>query len=302
VAFNAGQAGSGGPGFAAWSSADLVHWKCRGQVLSFPRDISWAHGCDWAPAMVHRNGRYYLYFCADSSIGMAQADTPIGPFRDVLGHPLVEYRPDCSAIDPMVFVDDDGRAYLHFGAVPGYWLEGKAPLGMSLSVRELKADMMSFAGPERPTIPVIRRDGENWTNLHHIEAPFAFKRAGVYYLMWSQGSCTSWDEADAYRVNYATSSSPLGPWRIATEHNPVLQSCRNVDCIAPGHHSVINIPGTDTWYCAYHCNDGRHAHVPDAVAQRRVYIDKMTFAADGSIQPIIPTLRGPEKCPVTVRQ
>jgi beta-xylosidase len=293
AAFDAGRPGPGGPGFAAWSSSDLVHWQSHGQVLSFTRDVSWARGNDWAPAMVQHNGRCYLYFCSDSSIGVAVADTPAGPFHDALGHALVEHRPDCSAIDPMVFVDDDGRPYLHFGAVPGYWLEGRVPLAMSLSVRELNADMMSFAGPEHPTIPVMRRDGEKWSNLHHIEAAFAFKRKAVYYLMWSQGSCTSADEADAYRVNYATSGSPLGPWRIAAEHNPVLQSRREVDCLAPGHHSVIRIPGTDAWYCAYHCNDGRHAGVPGAVAQRRVCIDTMTFAADGSIQPIIPTRHGP---------
>lgn len=72
--------------------------------------------------MASKNGRYYFYFCADARIGVAVADSPAGPFTDVLGTPLIAANPDGGqAIDPAVFTDDDGQRYIayHRFAIPG---------------------------------------------------------------------------------------------------------------------------------------------------------------------------------------
>jgi GH43 family beta-xylosidase len=279
-------------GFAAWSSTDLRHWKSEGPILHF-RDIPWAKelGDAWAPCIAERNGRYYFYFCASSRMGVAVGDSPTGPFADAIGEPLVPFRDDMSAIDPMVFIDDDGKAYFYWGAVPGSWLEGRGfEIRMHLSVRQLNDDMVTFAGPEISTIET-QKSPEGWHSLNHIEASHVFKRQGLYYLMWSPGDFASDDDSRAYRVHYATSTSPLGPWKLA-ENNPVLSTTREIGVVGPGHHSTIQIPGTDEWYCVYHCHKGD--------VDRRTFIDRMVFNAEGGIEKIIPTLEGPAPRPIRI--
>jgi len=288
-AFEKGQSDLG-HGFSGWSSADLRTWESEGPILRFA-DIDWAKDLAhaWAPCLAQRNGKFYFYFCADSRIGVAVADSPTGPFVDAKGEPLVEYRDDMSAIDPMVFVDDDGQAYLYWGAVPGFWLEGQVEyVRMHLSVRKLASDMVSFEGEEIPTI-FTQRHLEGWHDLDHIEASHVIKRGGIYYLQWSQGSFSSSDLSKSYRVNYATASSPLGPWHHAPA-NPILSSHPEIGVVGPGHHGVIQIPGTDEWWCLYHFHPGD--------VDRRVAIDAMTFDEAGNILPIVPTLEGPPARPV----
>lgn len=103
--FQNGAAGGEGHGFSVWSSRDLRTWQSEGPVLRFG-DVLWAKELSnaWAPCIVERNGRFSFYFCADSRIGVAVADTPTGPFVDAKGEPLVPYRDDLSAIDPMVLL------------------------------------------------------------------------------------------------------------------------------------------------------------------------------------------------------
>lgn len=279
-----------GHGFTSWSSRDLRSWQSEGPILRFG-DIEWARELPhaWAPCMAERNGKFYFYFCADSRIGVAVSESPTGPFLDAKGEPLVEYRDDLSAIDPMVFIDDDGQAYCYWGAVPGFWLEDKVEyVRTHLSVRKLAPDMTTFVGEEMPTI-FTHRLREKWSDLDHIEASHVIKRNGIYYLQWSAGSFSSPDLERTYRVNYACAKRPLGPWHLAT-NNPLLSSRQELEVIAPGHHGVIQIPGTDEWWCIYHHHKGD--------ADRRVSIDRMNFNEDGTIAPILPTLEGPPLRPV----
>ncbi len=288
--FVTGQSTDAGHGFSAWSSRDLRSWQSEGPILRFS-DIGWARDLPhaWAPCLAERNGRYYFYFCADSRIGVAVADSPTGPFIDAKGEPLVPYRDDLSAIDPMAFIDDDGQAYLYWGAVPGYWLEGEIEyVRMHLSVRKLAPDMTTFVGEEMPTIST-RRLREDWHDLDHIEASHVVKREGLYSLQWSEGSFSSPDLERSYRVNYATAVTPLGPWHLAP-NNPMLASRPEIGAIGPGHHGVIGIPGTDEWWCVYHCHPGD--------ADRRVWIDRLAFDEDGRVLPVVPTLEGPPARPV----
>jgi beta-xylosidase len=215
--------------------------------------------------VVAANGQFYLYFSGGAAsgntakhLGVAVAASPTGRFRDALGAPLVRSGQFSGgqAIDPMVFTDDDGRSYL-------YWGQGVA------RVVPLNANMTSFDSAKVRTI----------TPSGYNEAPFVFKRNGIYYFMWSQGDTRSED----YLVAYATGSSPLGPW---TNRGIVLQKRLDAGIRGPGHHSVVRAPGTDTWYVAYH----RFAVPAGNGTNREVAIDRMEFNADGSIRPIVPTL------------
>ncbi|MFI1336433.1 family 43 glycosylhydrolase [Streptomyces sp. NPDC020845] len=251
-----------GTKFTAYSSKDLVHWENHGVILALGPDVSWADNNAWAPAVAERDGKYYFYFCAEQQIGVAVADSPGGPFKDALGKPLVAKGQFAGQmIDPAVFTDDDGQAYL-------YWGNGQA-YGVPLN-----ADMTSFdASKVRKFTPDNFREGS-----------FVVKRKGTYYLMWSEDDTRSED----YHVAYATGTTPLGPW---TKRGTVLSKRAEYGIKGTGHHSVVNVPGTDDWYIAYHRfavngpgkagGDGTH---------RETTIDRMEFAADGTIKPVVPTL------------
>ncbi|MFC7530830.1 family 43 glycosylhydrolase [Actinoplanes sp. GCM10030250] len=260
-----GYAGWSGTYYKAFSSTDLVNWTDHGVILDHGPDVSWADNSAWAPAVATRNGRYYLYFSGGlasgntaKQLGVAVADSPTGPFRDALGRPLVrsDQFSGGQAIDPMVFVDGDGQAYLYWGQ------------GVARAVR-LNADMVSFDPAQVRTI----------TPPGYNEAPFVFKRNGTYYLMWSQNDTRS----ENYQVAYATGTSPLGPW---TNRGVVLQKRLDLGIKGTGHHSVVQAPGTDTWYVAYH----RFAVPAGDGTNRETAIDRMEFNADGTIRPVVPSL------------
>ena len=245
--------------FKTWSSTDLVHWTEHPVVLDLGPDVTWADGRAWAPAAIEKNGKYYLYFCADAKIGVAVADSPTGPFRDAIGKPLVAANPDGGqAIDPAVFTDDDGQSYL-------YWGNGNA------YVVPLNADMTSFdpAKVKRLTGLTGFREGL-----------FVHKRQGTYYLSWSIDDTRS----ENYRVGYATMTSPLGAGLV--NRGEILTKDPSLGILGTGHHSVVQVPGTDDWYIAYHRfaipgGDGTH---------REVTIDRLLHNADGTIAPVVPTL------------
>ncbi|MER7488515.1 family 43 glycosylhydrolase [Streptomyces sp. NPDC126497] len=254
--------GWGGTRFKAFSSRDLVHWEDHGVILDLGPDVSWADRNAWAPAIAERDGKYYLYFCAEQQIGVAVADSPAGPFTDALGKPLISRTQfDGQMIDPAVFTDDDGRSYLYWGNGHGY-------------VAPLDDDMVSFDAARVKDI----------TPRNFREGSFVVKRDGTYYLMWSEDDTRSED----YHVAYATGPSPLGPW---TGRGTILSKRPEYGILGTGHHSVVNAPGTDDWYIVYHRfalngpgkpgGDGTH---------RETTVDRLEFAADGSIEPVVPTL------------
>ncbi|MEV8248293.1 family 43 glycosylhydrolase [Streptomyces rochei] len=254
--------GWSGTRFKAFSSRDLVHWTDHGVVLDLGPDVAWADGNAWAPAIAERDGKYYFYFCAEQQIGVAVADSPAGPFKDALGGPLVgKGRFSGQMIDPSVFTDDDGRSYLYWGNGHGY-------------VVPLNDDMVSFDASRV----------EDITPENFREGSFVVKRDGTYYFMWSEDDTRSED----YHVAYATGPTPLGPW---TKRGTILSKRPEYGILGTGHHSVVNAPGTDDWYVVYHRfalngpggpgGDGTH---------RETTIDRLRFAADGTIEPVVPTL------------
>ncbi|MGP3969944.1 family 43 glycosylhydrolase [Streptomyces sp. 6N223] len=261
-----GYEGWSGTQFSAWSSKNLVDWTNEGVILDLGPDVSWADERAWAPTIVERDGRYYFYYCADAQIGVAVGDSPTGPFRDT-GQALIPANPDGSgqAIDPAVFTDSDGQPYL-------YWGNGSA------WVVPLNDDMVSF-DPDRV---------QQLTNLTDFrEAPFVVKRDGLYHMTYSIDDTRSED----YRVGYATATSPTGPF---TYHGVILRKDAEQGILATGHNSVLQIPGTDEWYIAYH----RFA-IPDGDGtHREVTIDRLGFGSDGLIEPVVPTLDGVPPRPI----
>jgi beta-xylosidase len=156
--------------FDCFSSRDLIHWTKHERILDFA-DIPWStHRAAWAPtvAFKSRDGAYYMYFSAGDGAGIGVAKStsgPAGPYRDVLGKPLIrDVIFGGQPIDPAVFVDDDGRAYLFWGG----WSHG---LGA-----ELNDDMVS-----------LKTDVLDLTQANYVEAPYMIKRNGVYYYMYSVG-------------------------------------------------------------------------------------------------------------------
>ncbi|MFD7658145.1 family 43 glycosylhydrolase [Actinosynnema sp. NPDC059797] len=258
-----GYAGWSGTYYKAFSSTDLVNWTDHGVILDHGPDVSWADNSAWAPAVVAKNGRYHLYFSGGAAsgdtakqLGVAVSDSPTGPFRDALGKPLIRAGAySGQAIDPMVFTDDDGRSYLYWGNGTAY-------------VVPLNADMTSFD-------PAQVRD---ITPAGYREASFVFKRNGTYYFTWSENDTRDED----YRVAYATGPSPLGPW---TKRGVVLQKRLDLGIKGPGHHSVVKAPNSDTWHVAYH----RFAVPAGNGTNREVTVDRMTFDANGLVNPIVPT-------------
>ncbi|MFL5995205.1 MAG: family 43 glycosylhydrolase, partial [Streptomyces sp.] len=249
--------GWSGTQFKAYSSTDLVHWKDHGVILDLGPDISWADSRAWAPTIAEKDGKYYFYFCADANIGVAVSDSPTGPFKDALGQPLLKQGQfSGQMIDPAVFTDDDGQSYL-------YWGNGHA------YVAPLNADMTSL---DLTKMKDITPSGYN-------EGSFVIKRDGTYYLTWSENDTRD----ENYRVAYATGPSPTGPW---TKRGVILEKDLSLGIKGPGHHSVVQVPGTDDWYIAYHRfaipgGDGMH---------RETTVDKLEFDSDGLIKKVVPTL------------
>ena len=250
--------------FHAWRSTDLTNWVDAGVVLD-RATVSWAatDNRTWAPDMVYRNGKYYFYSAIATSVSVAVCDSPVGPCRDK-GSPLVQGQlyNGVEAIDPMVFVDDDGQAYLYFGGSAG---------GGTMGIFRLNADMISVSGAVTVQRP------QNFT-----EAPFVFKRAGRYYLQYSNGAYNN----NSYNVQYSTGPGPLGPW---TYGGQILSATGSYN--GPGHNGLLQYPGTDDWYMVYH----RYQNAD--YSKRYDALDRMYFNGDGSIQRVTMTATGVEARP-----
>jgi beta-xylosidase len=239
--------------FTCWSSDNLVDWKNEGVILDLPKDLTWAKERAWAPAIAKKNNKYYFYYSADVNIGVAVSDKPTGPFKDPIGKPLIKRGSlRGQMIDPMVLVDDDGSAYM-------YWGQGQC------HAVKLNNDMVSC-----DTSKIINFKPEGYN-----EGPFVIKRKGIYYLMWSE-----YDTRDPrYSIAYATSTSPLGPFTKVV-NQPVLKGKGVVK--GAGHHSVVNVPGTDQWFIAYH-----RFKIPGGDGyNRETCISPMYFDKDGKILPV----------------
>lgn len=256
----------------AFSSPDLVHWTKHPRVLD-KKDVSWARRAMWAPAIVHANGKYYLFFGANDvhegeigGIGVATASRPEGPYKDALGKPLInEIVNGAQPIDQFVFRDDDGQYYMYYGG----WGH--------CNVARLSPDLMSIQPFD---------DGTRFREVtpeNYVEGPFMLKRKGKYYFMWSEGG---WGGPD-YCVAYAIADSPFGPFHRVGK---ILQQDPAV-ATGAGHHSVIKVPGKDEYYIVYH----RRPLNETGRDSRVTCIDRLYFEKDGTIRPVKMTFEGVKK-------
>lgn len=217
-------------GFDVFTSKDLVNWKHAGLCFADAR------GGDWAPDVFHNkrgDGKFYLYYTDTDSdtatslelnhkqIGVAVADSPLGPFKDKAV--LVK-----EAIDAHLFQDDDGKMYMYYVHFDD---------GFKLSVQRMRDPVTKEGDP----VVVIHPDVEwemrsGWVT----EGPFMLKHNGTYYLMYSGSGA----DTPNYAIGYATSKSPMGPF-TKYSGNPIIHRGGNV--VGPGHHCVVTGPDGKLW-------------------------------------------------------
>ena len=248
-----------------FSSTDMVNWKAEGSPLALS-DFKWATANAWASHTIERDGQFYWYVSVwrgegkGFAIGVAQADSPTGPFRDALGKPLVasDMTPDPTNpegmrvtwddIDPAAYIDGDGQAYLFWGNTKLYWAK-------------LKDNMVELdGGIHRIELP------------RFVEAPYIHKRGELYYLTYAWGF--------PERTAYATSRSITGPWEYRGVIKQLAGNCNT------NHQAIIDFKGRS--YFIYH-NGGL---LSGGSFRRSVCIDYLNYYEDGSIKPIHPTIEG----------
>jgi len=254
----------------AFSSKDLVNWTKHSHIID-TLHIKWAKKAMWAPAIVKKSNKYFLFFSANDiqnnnsvgGIGVAISDKPEGPFKDYLGKPLLDkFYNGAQPIDQFVFLDKDGQYYMIYGG----WRH--------CNIVKIQSDFKAFIPfPDGITFKEITPEG-------YVEGPVMFCRNNKYYFMWSEGG---WAGPD-YRVAYAISDSPFGPF---TRIGLVLQQDARI-ATGAGHHSVVNVPGTDECYIVYH----RRPLGETDGNSRVTCIDKMHFDENGKIIPIVMTVEG----------
>lgn len=244
-----------------FSSTDMVTWKEHGPKLHV-KDFAWAKGDAWAAHVVEKDGKFYWYVTVRHatingfSIGVAVADSPLGPFKDALGKALItndmttKTEIDWDDLDPAAFVDDDGQAYLFWGNTRPYYAK-------------LKDNMIELDGP------IIDIEGlPNFT-----EAIYVHKHGDWYYLTYASGF--------PEKISYAMSKSVTGPW----QHKGILNELAGNS--NTNHQSVIEFKGRS--FFIYH----NGSHIPDGGSFRRsVNIDELFYNPDGTIQRVIMTTEG----------
>ena len=246
--------------YHVFSSENLVNWEDHGVIVSQEK-VEWVNSDSysmWAPDCVEKDGKYYFYFPSRPkdttsikgfTIGVAIADKPEGPY-EAQKEPI----PGVRGIDPNVFIDNDGKAYLYWSAQKFY-------------VAELKDNMTELA-TEPMEIPNLPTEGLK-------EGPFVFERNGLYYMTYPHVANKT------ERLEYATGPSPTGPFKV----QGVIMD-EHPSGVWTNHHSIIEFK--DQWYLFYHNAD----YSPDFDKLRSIRADSLFFQEDGLIKKVEPTLRG----------
>ena len=280
------------------SSDDMVNWTDHGLIQVATDEHSgregiakWA-GNSWAPAACHKKikdavsgeekEKFFLYFAnSANSIGVLTADSPIGPWTDPIGKPLIDRDvPGVEGVewlfDPAVLVDDDGEAYIYFGGgVP----QGKAAAPKTGRVAKLGKDMVSLDGAA-----VL------------IDAPYLFEDSGIHKIgdTYYYSYCTNWSEEAGQamgkaQIAYMTSKNPMGPFEYqgVIMKNPGESEFFTPKAWGNNHHCVFGMNGV--YYMFYHTPQYEldmnisFENAPDKCAYRTTYVDIMTVDSDGKV-------------------
>lgn len=248
------------------------------------KDVPWAEKQMWAPDAAYKNGKYYLYFPAKKAdgifqIGVAVSDHPAGPFKAEPGPITGSY-----SIDPAVFVDEDGKAYMYFGGIWGgqlqayrqnQWSADNAePLyrepALGPRVARLSEDMLQFTEAVRELLitdetgaPLLAGDNDR----RFFEASWMHKYKGKYYFSYSTG--------DTHFICYAIGDTPYGPFTYAGRIlNPVVGWT--------SHHSIVEF--REEWYLFYH-----DSSLSKGVTHlRSIKVARLEYDSDGLIKTLDP--------------
>lgn len=256
------------PDWLCYSSKDMKTWTAHGPIMR-PEDFKYARrDVAWASHMVEKDGKYYFYATLrrnnnnEHCIGVAVGDNPLGPFKDARGTPLItddmttdSNRPNAD-IDPTVFIDDDGTAWMMWGNGDFYLVK-------------LKSNMIELDGSIQK-IP----------HKNVAEGPWLFKRDNVYYNIYAADVPGNPPE----KIAYATAEKITGPW---TYRGLVTGSAKVGFTI---HPAAIEFKGQ--WYFFYHCGSANINGVTGGDCRRSVRLEYLYFNADGTIQPIPQTAEG----------
>lgn len=253
------------PNWLVFSSKDLTNWTEHPIPLR-SKDFSWSVGqTSWASQVIARNGKYYFYVSTEhknengkkgKAIGVAVADSPVGPFKDAIGTALITNEMTTKwtniswdDIDPTVFIDDDGQAYLFWGNTQCYYIK-------------LKENMIETEGEIMPV------------NLSKFtEAPWVHKRGKSYYLSYATGF--------PEKTAYAMSNNINGPWEYKGILNELAGNSNT------NHQAIVQFKGN--WYFVYH-NGG--IETGGGSYRRSVCIDHLHYNKDGTMKRVQMTSEG----------
>ena len=233
-----------------YTSTDMVNWTDHGPVAS-TRDFSWRSRDNgaWALQVAERDGKWFMYCPLHGhGIGVLVADNPDGPYTDPLGHPLVWQREHWDDIDPTVYIDDDGQAYMYWG-------------NPTLYMVRLNDDMISYSG-EIQMFPHIE---------DYQEGPWIWRRDDRYYLAFASTCCPE-------GIGYAMSNHAEGPWEYQgpiMDHTPRTRG---------NHPGIIEYKGK--WYVFGLNYDVMHEETFEHHERRSVSAAEMRYRADGTIQEV----------------
>jgi arabinoxylan arabinofuranohydrolase len=253
-----------------YATTDMVNWTDHGSPLSI-KTFKWAKKDAWAGQCIYRNGKFYWYVPMNQengkgmAIGVAVSSTPTGPFVDALGKPLVHS--GNGDIDPTVFIDNDGQAYLYWG-------------NPYLKYIKLNEDMISYSG-EIVTVPLTKegfhvryKDADKRPSSYE-EGPWLYKRKGLYYLLYPAGGVPE-------HLAYSTSTSATGPWKYRDTIMGVIKK----GGAFTNHPGVIDYKGKS--YFFYH-----NGALPGGGGfTRSVAVEQFQYNPDGTIPRITPTVAG----------
>ena len=233
-----------------WSTTDMVNWTEHGAVASL-KDIPWRsrENGAWAIQTVERDGKYYLYAPLHGhGIAVLKSDSPYGPFKDPIGKPLVWDQSNWYDIDPSVYTDDDGQAYMYWGNPHTFYAR-------------LNDDMISLK--------------DSVVKLPHIEnyqeGPWFYKRNGHYYLGYATTCCPE-------ALGYAMSDSPTGTWESKGYIMRPTQRDRG------NHPGIIDYKGHS--YIFGQNYDLMHIETFVHHERRSVSAVEITYNPDGTIQEV----------------
>lgn len=236
---------SSNQGFLVYESTNLKTWsqpQDSARRFALRRGQSFGNSGFWAPQVFRYKGSYYMAYTADEQIAIAKASSPAGPFKQ---QQLIHLSGTGKQIDPFLFFDKHGKIYLY---------HVKLQNGNRIYVTEMKPDLSDVVpGTERECIAST----EEWENTAGskwpvAEGPTVLKHKNTYYLIYSANDFRNKD----YAVGYATSSSPLGPWKKYAG-NPII-SRHTVGQNGTGHGDVFTDKNGEMKYVIHtHHSDDR---------------------------------------------